>query len=429
MKKICVFGLGFVGLPLALSYSMRGCTVIGVDTNEKLIADINHGRTSHLEHYGDKSISSILNEELSVGRFQAVTDGRTALAECSNIIVTVGVPISEGEPDMSAILEVARTITRGLKKGDLVLIKSTLVPGTTNSTIRPILDESGLVAGKDFFLGYSSERIAEGKAFQEIAGVPTLVAGTDRESIERAIELTSIVSEAIIIVGSSIEVVETAKVMENISRDVNIAMAQEFARVARSINLDVFEIIRLANTHPRVKLLEPGPGVGGYCLPNALYYLLPIAKELGLNLQLLSTARRINDNVPAHVAELALQQLTIPRDKACLAVIGLAMKDYSNDDRLSPSLSVIKHLEQAGSCIKAYDPAIVSNYPFKVDTLDDALRDAQGVLILARQKGINYHDLAYWAGLLKGDPPFVLDTRNVCDAGQARNCGIKLITL
>jgi len=421
--------LGFVGLPLALSFAMRGCRVIGVDIDRQLIEDLNRGITHHLESYGNRGIQEILQDELASGRFRATLDCMEAMSECNNIIVTVGVPVENGRHDLSPVTTVCGSIAQGLKPGDLVVIRSTLIPGTTRDVILPILEQSGLKAGTDFFLAYSSERIAEGRAFYEFENMPAAVSGINEESTERAHDLISIVTKAPIIRGSQIEVVETAKVMENISRDVNIAMSQEFARFARSLGIDIFEVIRVANTHERVNLLIPGPGVGGYCLPNALYYLLPKAEEMGIELPLATTARRINDSVPAFVAGLAFKNLDVPPREAILAVLGIAMKDYSNDDRISPAREVISHLQAAGCTVRAYDPAVPSVYPYKVDSLEKAVKGAHGILVLARQHGIDYHNLALFKESLVGEKPFIVDTKNIYERSEVESYGLRLETL
>jgi UDP-N-acetyl-D-mannosaminuronic acid dehydrogenase len=169
--------------------------------------------------------------------------------------------------------------------------------------------------------------------------------------------------------------------------------------------------------------------VGGYCLPNALYYLLPKAKEMGVELPLLTTARQINDSVPAFVTSLALRNLTVPPREAVLAVLGIAMKDYSNDDRISPARDVIDHLLQAGCTVRAFDPAVPSRYPFKVDSLEDAVKGAHGILVLARQNGIDYHNLALFKESLAGPNPFIVDTKNIYSRPEVESYGLKLETL
>ncbi|NLV16831.1 MAG: nucleotide sugar dehydrogenase [Syntrophomonadaceae bacterium] len=429
MEKVAVFGLGFVGLPLALSFAMRDCQVIGIDVDPSLVEDLNNGITHHLESYQSRSIQEILGEQLASGHFKATLDCTEAMEKCTSIIVTVGAPVDEGQYDLSPVTTVCRSIAQGLKPGDLVLIRSTLIPGTTRRVILPILEESGMKAGEDFFLGYSSERIAEGRAFHEFENMPAAVSGLNEPSLEKAHALISIVTKAEIVKSNQFEVVEAAKVMENISRDVNIAMSQEFARFARALGIDIFEVIRVANTHLRVNLLTPGPGVGGYCLPNALYYLLPKAEEMGIDLPLLTLARQTNDGIPRLVAEMALNNLPVPADQACVGVLGLAMKDYSNDDRISPAHDVIHHLLKAGCQVKAFDPAVPSRYPYKVDSLEEAAKGSHGILVLALQKDVDYHNLPLFKKSLLGPQPFIVDTKNIYQRSEVESYGFRLETI
>lgn len=431
VKKVAVFGLGFVGLPLALSFAIRGCEVYGVDVNADLIAELNEGITHHLEHYHNTPIQKVLKDQLEAGRFKATTDAADALANCNNIIMTVGIPVVNGEHLFDHVESASRAIGKGLKPNDLVLVRSTLVPGMTQNYIRPILEkESGLKADDDFYLAYSSERIAEGKAFEEFENMPTLVSGVDRASRDRAMELLGIVTKADLVPCSSIEVVETAKVMENISRDVDIAMVNEFARFTKALGVDTFEVIRVANTHKRVKLLLPGPGVGGYCIPNALHYLTPKAEEMEVPLPLLRLARDINEHVPQFVVSMVTRNLPVLAKEAKVAVFGIAMKDFSNDDRLSPALQVIELLQTTGIKVAAFDPAVPTRHSFKVDSLQEALEGAHGIVVLAKQDGIDYNNFSLFKKYLSAaGQPFIVDTRNVYERKVVEAGGFILETL
>jgi nucleotide sugar dehydrogenase len=428
-KRVAVFGLGFIGLPLSLSFALKGCQVTGVDVSEQLVNDLNQGITYHLEKKDDIPIQQILKEQLGNGRFQTTTDPVPALDSCSDIIVTVGVPVINGIPDLSYIKSAVTTIAAHLRKGQLVLIRSTVTPGTTRRLLQPILESSGLRAEKDFYLAYAPERIAEGRAFEEFENMPTLVAGVGQKSRQRAKELLGIVTRAELVEASSIEAAETSKAFENVSRDVDIAMVNEFAAYTKEIGIDIFEVIKLANTHKRVKLLAPGPGVGGYCLPNALYYLLPRALETGLNLRLLPVARQVNDETPLRIAGLVMKNLPVSPAKAKIAVLGIAMKDFSNDDRTSPALKVINILQQSGVKIGAFDPAVPRDYPFKVDSLDEALRGAHGIVVLAKQRNIDYQNIEYFRELMSEERPFIVDTRSVYDCQTFEKSSFHLETL
>lgn len=410
---IAVIGLGFIGLPLALSFALRGAKVVGIDVLPELINEINRGITHHLERYNDRTIREILNEQLQAKRFHATTDYIEASQLVNTYIVTVGIPVNNSIPDYSYLDSACNSIGQVLKPNDTVIIRSTVIPGTTEEHVLPILEKvSNLKAGKDFYLAYASERIAEGRAFEEFENMPLAYGGINQASALRAREILTIVTKADV-TESTIKTVETAKVIENIQRDVNIAMVQQFAAFANSFGIDTSELIRVANTHKRVNLLTPGPGVGGYCLPNAYYYIEPKAKELGLSLDLLGLARRINDAVPCKIVnrieQTFLTQLqddktsasiktgTSPLKDKKIAVLGLAMKDFSNDDRISPPIDLVKILLDKGAKVFAHDPAVISQYDFKYDNLDECINGADVLILLTMQdqfKDINWGQLA-----------------------------------
>jgi UDP-N-acetyl-D-mannosaminuronic acid dehydrogenase len=244
--------------------------------------------------------------------------------------------------------------------------------------------------------------------------MPILVAGVDEPSTTRAKELLGIVCKAEVIPASSIKVVETAKVFENVQRDVNIAMVQEFARFTEALGIDIFEVVNLANTHKRVKLLAPGPGVGGYCLPNAYYYLKPKAEQMGISLSLLELARKENDAVPQIIVDM-LERALADNGKhlngADIAVLGLAMKDYSNDARISPPLEIVNILLQKQANVKAFDPAVDGDYPYKVDDINKCISDVDAVMILAKQHEIDSSINKVLSEVPEG--AVVLDTRDI----------------
>lgn len=431
-KSITVIGLGFVGLPLSLSFALKGHKVIGLDINEALVADLNQGKTSCLEQYQGKTAQDILRTALKKGIFKATTSYEEAAEESDAYIVTVGIPVEEQTPNFDFLDAAMIDLGRVLKPGDLVLIRSTVVPGTTEERIIPILEkESGLTAGTDFLVGYASERIAEGKAFDEFENMPTVVGGINRESAEKSAALLRLISKAEIYFASDIKVVETAKVFENVSRDVNIALVNQFAQFCQSLGIDTLETFQLANTHKRVNLLKPGPGVGGYCLPNAYYYLKPKHKELGIEMPLLSTAREINDAVPGHVADKVgdmLSQQGKSIEGSVIAVLGLAMKDYSNDDRISPAHSVCQELVNKGARVRAYDPVVDSDADYAVETLEDAVRDADALVVLAKQKVFEDVELEPVKKEMSENPVLV-DTKHLFSREEAEKLGFAVFTI
>jgi UDP-N-acetyl-D-mannosaminuronic acid dehydrogenase len=426
-NKIAVFGLGYVGLPLALSFAMKGSEVYGVDVNPSLVDELKEGITYHLENYNGKPINTILREQLDNGRFAPTLDAQKAIMESNIHIVTVGLPVSNGKPVYSYVESACREIAKGLKKDDLVIIRSTVVPGTTKNFVLPILEESGMKAGVDFYLGYSSERIAEGKAFDEFENMPTLASGINEDSANRVEAALRLVTKAEIFKASSMEVVEIAKVLENLSRDINIAMSNEFAVFTKAMGIDIFEVIQAANTHKRVQLLTPGPGVGGYCIPNAYHYLTPKAEELNVALSLSTVARGINIDMPLYVAQMVLTNLPVEASKAKVAVLGIAMKDYSPDDRYSPALDVISALVKEGIEVKAFDPAVPTKHAFSVDSLEEAVSGAHGIVILAKQEGIDFNNFKHLKELMSKDGiPFIIDTKHTYNQEEMKNNIIKV---
>ncbi|MBK5240627.1 nucleotide sugar dehydrogenase [Clostridium sp.] len=424
--KVCIFGQGFVGLPLALSFALRGCSVVGVDVDDVLVENINKGITHHLEKFHGITIVEILQSKLKERRYLATTDAGKAVRGCNNIIVTVGIPIKNGDFIMDYLEYACRNIGRNIKKDDLVIIRSTVIPGTTEDFVLPILEsESGMKAGIDFYLAYASERIAEGNAFEEFANMVTLVGGVNKASLYRAIDLLGVVCMAEVIAASGIKEVETAKVFENIQRDVNIAMSQEFARFTEALGIDINEVIKLSNTHKRVNLLTPGAGVGGYCIPNAYHYLAPKAEEFGLNMGLLKLARDKNARVPEFIVdktEELLKQVGKKLKGSKVAVLGIAMKDYSNDDRNSPSVDICKLLIERGANISAFDPMVQEEYKFKKSTQNDALNGADAVLIITKQQGIDFSDV-YGMAKKMNDSPVCIDVKAAIDREEALKFG------
>lgn len=427
-KKVCIFGQGFVGLPLALSFALRGCFALGVDVDEVLVNNINQGETCLKEKYKGKTIQELLKEELKKKSYAAVKDGAKAVIDCNNIIVTVGIPIKNGNVIMNPLENVCRVLGKNLKKGDLIIIRSTVMPGTTEEFVMPILEEeSGLNAGIDFYLAYASERIAEGNAFEEFASMPTLVGAVNEVSLSKAVELLRVVCKAEIISANGIKEVEAAKLFENIQRDVNIALCQEFARFTEALGVDIFHVVKLANTHSRVNLLTPGAGVGGYCIPNAYHYLAAKGKELGLSMELLKLAREKNAELPEFIVKKTEELLRLEGKElkgSKVGVLGLAMKDYSNDDRVSPPVDICRLLIEQGALVKAFDPAVQGEYEFKVSTQEEAVIGTDAVLILAKQQGIWFSDFEHMV-MKMNKPPVCIDVKAVLNREQVIKQGMK----
>ena len=427
-KPIAIFGLGYVGLPLSLCYCMKGYSVYGVDISEKLIDELKSGETSLFEKYKGHTIKEILGECLNSQCFMPTNNPVDALLQSNKHIITVGIPVNNGNLDYMPLKNVCRTISKGLKNGDTVIVRSTVTPGTTEDIIIPILEESSLKAGKDFYLAYCPERISEGNAFEGFENLRVIISGVNEESIEIGSEIIKMISNVDPFLVSSIKTAEASKLFENIQRDVNIAMIQEIGGFCRNIGIDVFELIEAVNTHPRVNLLKPAPGVGGYCIPNALYYLKSKALEMGTNIDLICLSRDINMKTPINISNRIKQKL-ISKGKEYsqlkVAILGVAMKDYCNDIRNSPVIEIIKDLINSGISVAAYDPYVSENFLSKADDLEKCINDSDCLLIAAKQYNINYNNFDLFKSLMN-DEPLIFDTRNIVDCVKAFEYGFKV---
>ena len=412
--KVAVVGLGFVGLPLSLAYWQSGAEVFGAEIDQNLRQELAQGITHHLESDDGKPISTILRDALNSGRYHLLSDASEATRSADATIVTVGIPHRGDALDLSALQGALREVAQAAGQGHLILLRSTVPPGTTRRDLLQVLEELGKRPGVDVYAAYCPERIAEGRAFHEFRAMPVILGAFDEASLARAREVVSFVTRAGVATTESVEAAELSKVIENVQRDVNIAIAQELARACEAAGVDVFEVIRLANTHERVHLLEPGPGVGGFCLPLALSYFLPFAEANRIETPTLLAARRTNAAVPQVLAERvldharALAQGGTPR----IAVFGLAMKDYSNDARLSPPIEVCQLLLDAGAEVRAVDPAVPQAFAFKGDDPSWAVEGAHALMLLSRQ-----HELESWLS----DPSHLLALHRGALVADTRN--------
>lgn len=388
-SAVAIVGLGFIGLPLSMSYTRNHYKVVGLDVNEAHVQRLQQGITDSIESYEGHTLQYYLQNALQNNLFIPTTDYAHAAKEVSAYIVTVGIPIIQGAPYYDALESATKELAKVVKPGDLILYRSTHVPGTVRERLIPILERiSPYKIGIDVHVAYAPERVAEGRAMEEFQTIDVLIGGMNQDSTEHAKEVLRRINRATFHETSSMEMAETVKVVENVQRDVNIAMVQEIAQLAQATGLRTGELIRLANTHPRVNLLTPGAGVGGYCIPNAYYYLQHKADAVDLNLPILSTARKTNDYVPNAILSRIDHKLGgIDFTQTRFAVLGLAMKNFSNDDRISPSVTLVEELLHRGSKVTAYDPLVsVDHHEFAVSTLEACLGDADVILVTIRQE-------------------------------------------
>lgn len=342
--KICVLGLGYIGLPTASTFATHGLQVVGVDVNRQVVDRLKDGEL----HIYEPGLRTLVQAALRSGNLVIEPEPQPADA----FIIAVPTPFKEDKcADMHFVISASESIVPHLHRGALVVLESTSPPRTTVDIVRPILEKSGLKAGEDFYLAYSPERVLPGQILRELIENARVIGGIDRASSEAGRDLyaTFVRGEIILTDATTAEMV---KLMENTYRDVNIAIANEFSRLADRFGVDVWEAIALANRHPRVRILNPGPGVGGHCISVDPWFLVEAAPDIS---PLIRTARAVNDAQPAAVVELVRR--AAGGLQACrIAALGLAYKPDVDDLRESPAVEICRLLAEEGAAVTAYEP-------------------------------------------------------------------------
>lgn len=383
---IYVFGLGHVGLPLACWIAQAGKHVFGIDINPQIIEAINNGEIAIEEYYHDIHIKTLAKALVDDGKLSIGTTLKRVGSKPAIFLVTVGMADRlDGSKDLSPIISVINEIGAVLVPNDLVILRATVPPGTSQKIIAPLLNEFKT----PFHLAYCPETIIETKAFEELENNPMILGGITEESYKAAEVFLSSLTDNRIYAASDTSTAEMAKIVQNLYRDVNIAFANEISDVAEYLGINWNELRTLVNINPRVDMHNCGPGVGGYCLPNALGYLRHALEEPEKYLGLSQLARKLNTSRPQKIALQVADSLTAlgkePADST-VAVLGLAMKSFCADLRYSPALDIIQTLQSCGIKVKAYDPMVAPAFPFQTDSFEACIRDADCLVIAANQK-------------------------------------------
>ncbi|HWQ21554.1 MAG TPA: nucleotide sugar dehydrogenase [Clostridia bacterium] len=394
-KKLAIVGLGYVGLPLALTYALDGFSVAGVDIDPRRIESIRASSLGMREDFDGIPVNDVLRTCLANGSLNVTSKFGELPKDVTTFIITVGIPIDKTWAlDMGMLTGACTELGKLLKKGDLVICRSTVPVGTTRGLVLSTLEhESSLKAGRDFDLAYSSERIAEGRAYDEFRNMPLVVGGIDAKSLERAAEVLGAVNREPVFKASSIELVEAAKMFENAQRDVNIAVADQLARFANHFGIPTWELVEACNTHSRVKILMPGIGVGGHCIPYASPYLfgsLSDQEECAKLLPTFVSARKANSGQPAYIAARMVASMGGLAGKHILFV-GIAMKDYSDDVTVSPAVDLAAALVEAGAEVHVLDTIAEAPIGLQRETDVDAGSSwADAIVLPIRQSHIDY---------------------------------------
>jgi len=423
---IAVIGLGYVGLPLVRALIGAGFKVIGLDIDSEKIAALKRSE-SYIKHFPADVFSAAVED----GRFTP-TNNFKLLNNADAILICVPTPLtSHREPDLSFVENTARSILANLRIGQLIVLESTSYPGTSREIIRPILEQSRLVSGQDFFIAYSPEREDPGNLKFSTGEIPKVVGGDGEDALKLANALYSTIVRQTVPV-SSLETAEAVKITENIFRSVNIALINELKVLYTEMGIDVWEVIEAAKTKPfGFMAFYPGPGLGGHCIPIDPFYLTWKVREYGLSTRFIELAGEINATMPRYVVSRIVRELNTRTGRglkgARILVIGLAYKKNVDDARESPSFKLIELLEDEGAICEVHDPFIPTiprtrEHPKLAGrrsmTLNDELiSQYDAVLIMTDHDSINY-------GMIAKSAKLVIDTRNACVRAGATGTNI-----
>lgn len=404
--SVCILGLGYVGLPLLLATADAGFPVLGLDSDQERINGLTEGR-SHITDIKDSDIAALDRAEF--------TTDHAVIARSDIVVICVPTPLTDHSPDLSLVQSASRDVAKFMKPGKLVVLESTTYPGTTEEILRPILETSGYVTGQDFALAYSPERIDPGQKVHRLENTPKIVSGTTERCRELA---TSFYSHFVreVVTTSSPREAEMAKLIENTFRQVNIALVNELAIMARDLGVDIWEALEAAATKPfGYMAFWPGPGVGGHCISiDPSYLSWRAGQQLGYRINFIEHANEVNNRMPAYVVTRigeALNDLGKPIRKTKVLVIGITYKAGVNDQRESPSLSVLEKLDLKGAEIAYHDPFVseleIGGRILKSqDCTEETIARHDAVIILTAHEDVDYRMVVRTA-------PLVFDTRGV----------------
>src|SRR5438132_9154363 len=390
MATVGIIGLGYVGLPLAVAFAQEGCEVIAVDTDPAKVAAIGKGE-SYIEDVPAHVLSAC------AGRISATTR-YAQLAQAEAVLMCLPTPLSANrEPDLGPFIEAARALAEVLRTDQLVVLESTTYPGTTRERLAPLLEESGLAAGRDFHLAFSPERIDPGRSDFTLRNTPKVVGGLTEACAERAEELYRIVCEQVVRVSSP-EAAELAKLLENIFRSVNIALVNELAMLTDRMGIDIWEVVEAAATKPYGFMrFDPGPGMGGHCLPVDPFYLTWRAREFDIATEFIELAGKVNQQMPYHCVtkvQGALNGAGMSVKGARVGVVGVSYKPGVGDTRESPAPKIISLLRELGAQLCYHDPHVpaLAEFGLTSTALEELVTDADLVVIVTAHAGVD-HDL------------------------------------
>lgn len=429
---IGVIGLGYVGLPLIVEFALKGFRGIGFEVDAKKAEDINAG-----ESYIVDVPSENVRKCIADGKLAATTDF-SRLTECDAIVICVPTPLRKTkDPDMSYIISAGEEIQEFMRKGQLVILESTTYPGTTDEVLQPMLEENGFTLDKDFLLAFSPERVDPGNPQFQTHNIPKVVGGVSEDSTEVAAFLYGQIVDDVHSVSSA-RVAEACKLWENTFRAINIGMANEMARLCKTLGIDTWEVVRAAATKPFGFMpFYPGPGIGGHCIPLDPHYLSWKARQHGFDSQFISLAEQVNSAMPAYVVKLVSTSLNDVRkavNGSKVLVLGVAYKKDIDDMRESPALSIIDLLRSRGADVCYHDPfvpEVTFDHAYTIgeaeplqnsELTDELIQQSDCVIICTEHSDVDYHRICELA-------PLIVDTRNALSLDVRNGSKAKVVRL
>jgi len=427
--KIAVIGIGYVGLPTATILANLGFQVTGIDINPKIVNEVSQGRS----HTNEPGLDKLISKTCQQGNLKATENALQAVSDADITIVCVQTPLNKyRKPNLTYLKKACEAIAKVLTKGKLVVIQSTIPPKTTKNFVVPLLEEqTGLKCGVDFWLTYCPERMTPGNGLKDLVTNPRVIGGYDSESVELGAELFRFVTKGELWL-TNLAIAEVVKLAENTFRYVNVAFANELALVCKEIGVDVAEVIKLANTHPRVNIHKPGCGVGGPCLSKDTYLLLDSIETENFRPEIMLSSRKLNDYMPKYTTKLAVDALrkagkSVENSK--IAIFGTAYKGEVNDARNSPAEEIIRKFISLRARVVVYDPYCEESFGAKkVNDAIEAVRGADCIVITTDHRAFRELELPRIKSLMK-ENPILVDGRRVINPVEAKSHGFIYVAI
>jgi UDP-N-acetyl-D-glucosamine dehydrogenase len=379
-QTVCIIGLGYVGLPLAVQCALKGYAVYGLENDKEKNSLINKGESPIKEEFLEKNLPNV--------KITATNDA-SVIKKSDIVIMCVPTPVDENYyPDLEPVKIATASIVKNLNPGQLVVIESTINPGVCEEIIKPLFTAAGYEVGKDYELAHCPERINPGDPKWNVTNIPRVVGSFTAKGLDRAVKFYSDIIDAEIMPMKSIREAEAVKIVENSFRDINIAFVNELAKSFDVLGIDIMDVIKGASTKPFAFMAHwPSRGVGGHCIPVDPYYLIERAKASGFDHEFLKIARKVNNSMPEYTVELlqdALNTLKMPLDGTNVGLLGISYKANIADLRESPALKIIKHLEKHKANILVFDP--YTKKDSTVATLDELLEKSDALILVTNHK-------------------------------------------